>query len=103
MANARNVPMLMGGFALLGLSFSFATPGISGSASMAVEPHEQGAAAGYLSAANTSGAILGPLVGPALYNIAPYAPMAAGCVLMLVMTVFAFTIPAPQQKTRSAE
>lgn len=97
MASATSVPVLMAGFAILGLSFSFATPGINGSASMAVEPHEQGTAAGYLSAANTSGAILGPLVGTSLYKIAPFAPMVTGGVLMLIMSVFALTIPAPEQ------
>ena len=78
MAFATTVPMLMTGFGILGLAFSFATPGINGSASLAVEPHEQGTAAGYLSAANTSGAILGPLAGTALFKIAPNAPMLIG-------------------------
>jgi len=103
MASATNVPTLMAGFAVLGLSFSFATPGINGSASMAVEPHEQGTAAGYLSAANTSGAILGPLVGTTLYKIAPSAPMITGGVLMLIISVFALTIPAPEQPSHSVD
>ncbi|MBT8444351.1 MAG: MFS transporter [Gammaproteobacteria bacterium] len=96
MASATNVPMLMSGFALLGLSFSFATPGINGSASLAVEPHEQGTAAGYLSAANTSGAILGPIVGTSLYKIAPFAPMLTGGILMTIISVYALTIPPPR-------
>jgi MFS family permease len=97
MAAATNTPMLMAGFALLGLSFSFATPGINGSASMAVEPHEQGTAAGYLSAANTSGAILGPAVGTALFKIAPFAPMLAGAAAMSLVSIYAFTIAVPKQ------
>jgi MFS family permease len=94
--------MLMTGFGILGLAFSFATPGINGSASLAVEPHEQGTAAGYLSAANTSGAILGPLAGTALFKIAPNAPMLIGASLMVVMSIFAFTIPAPQPSAAEA-
>lgn len=102
MAAATNVPMLMGGFAILGLAFSCATPGINGSASMAVEPHEQGTAAGYLSAANTSGAILGPMVGTTLYKFAPFAPMLVGGVLMVIVSIYAMTIPAPTQQTSQA-
>ena len=63
-----------------------------------MEPHEQGAAAGYLSAANTTGAILGPVVGTSLYKIQPNAPMLIGGVLMIIISVYAFTIPAPEQR-----
>ena len=64
-----------------------------------MEAHEQGAAAGYLAAANTSGAILGPLVGSSLYQIQPNAPMLAGGTLMIIISLYAFTIPAPPQLT----
>ena len=101
MAAATTTPMLMTGFALLGLSFSFATPGINGSASMAVEPHEQGTAAGYLSAANTSGAILGPVVGTALFKIAPFAPMLGGAAAMALVSIYALTIKPPKQSAQS--
>ena len=90
--------MVLGlGFAILGGAFACATPGINGSASLKMEPHEQGAAAGYLSAANTSGAILGPLLGTALYKLQPNAPMLAGGAVMIALSLYAFTIPAPQQ------
>ena len=62
------------------------------------EPHEQGAAAGYLSAANTSGAILGPVVGTSLYKIAPNVPMLLGGVLMVLISIYAFTIPEPEPR-----
>ena len=103
MAFAPSIAVLGGGFALLGVAFSCATPGINGSASLAVEPHEQGAAAGFLSAANTSGAILGPLVGTGLYKLAPNAPMLFGALLMSVMTVYALTIPAPRPRKKKSE
>jgi len=96
MAASTTVPLLMTGFAILGLAFSFATPGINGSASMSVEPHEQGTAAGYLAAANTSGAILGPIVGTTLYKIAPFAPMLIGGAVMTLLSVYALTIQPPQ-------
>jgi predicted MFS family arabinose efflux permease len=97
MAFAPSLPFLAAGFAMLGIAFACATPGINGSASLTVEPHEQGAAAGYLSAANTSGAILGPIIGTSLYKLQPNAPMLIGGVLMVIISVYAFTIPAPQR------
>jgi MFS family permease len=97
MAFAPNLTVLGIGFAILGGAFACATPGINGSASLKMESHEQGAAAGYLAAANTSGAILGPVVGTALYKFQPNAPMIFGGILMLIISVYAFTIPAPVQ------
>lgn len=102
MALAPNLIVLGIGFALLGGAFACATPGINGSASLKMEAHEQGAAAGYLSAANTSGAILGPIVGTALYNLQPNAPMLAGGALMIIISIYAFTIPPPQQRVESS-
>jgi len=96
MAFAPSLYFLAGGFAILGGAFACAAPGINGSASLTVEPHEQGAAAGYLSAANTSGAILGPIVGTSLYKLQPNAPMLFGAILMTIIGIYALTIPAPE-------
>lgn len=95
MAFAPSPLVLMLGFATLGVSFACATPGINGSASLKVNPDEQGAAAGYLSAANTVGAILGPLIGTSVYKIAPNAPMLIGATLFAFISIFAFFIPRP--------
>ncbi len=95
MALAPNLWVLGIAFGLLGGSLACATPGINGSASQKMERHEQGAAAGYLSAANTSGAIVGPLLGAALYQVQPNAPMLFGGTLMIIISIYAFTIPAP--------
>ena len=97
MAFAPTLLVLGVAFALLGTAFACATPGINGSASLKMAPHEQGAAAGYLSAANTSGAILGPVVGTGLYHLQPNAPMLSGGVLMLALSLYALTVPAPVQ------
>ncbi|MGI9290631.1 MAG: MFS transporter [Gammaproteobacteria bacterium] len=97
LAFAPNLTVLGIGFAVLGGAFACATPGINGAASQKMEPHEQGAAAGYLAAANTSGAILGPVAGNALYQLQPNAPMIAGGVVMIALSIYAFTIPAPEQ------
>ncbi len=66
--NAPNLWVMAIGFAVLGMSFACANPGINGSASMCVEPWEQGATAGFLGAGNTLGAILGPIVGTQIYT-----------------------------------
>lgn len=92
MGMATSTGMLMGGYALLGLSFAFATPGINGSASLAMEPHEQGAAAGYLSASNTVGAIVAPLFSTTVYQIAPNAPFLFGAGLFFILSIYALTI-----------
>ena len=97
-AFAPSIPFMTAGFAILGVALACATPGINGSASLTVEPHEQGAAAGYLAAANTSGAILGPILGTSLYQLQPNAPMLIGGVLMVIVSIYALTIPAPQPR-----
>jgi MFS family permease len=101
MAFAPDLTVLGIGFAILGGAFACATPGINGSASLKMEAHEQGAAAGYLAAANTSGAILGPVVGTALYKLQPNAPMIFGGILMIALSIYAFTIPAPEQSPQT--
>lgn len=101
-AFSYSTTMLYIGFGVIGVAFSCATPGINGSASLAMRPHEQGAAAGYLSAANTVGAILGPLLGTTIYQIQENAPMLCGAVLFIVISVYAFFIPAPIEHTEQS-
>jgi MFS family permease len=103
MAFAPNLIVLGFGFGILGGAFACATPGINGSASLKMKPWEQGAAAGYLAAANTSGAILGPVVGTSLYRLQPNAPMLVGGVLMVIISIYAFTIPPPVQEEQPAD
>jgi MFS family permease len=103
MAFAPKPYVLMAGFAVLGIAFACATPGINGSASLTVEPHEQGAAAGYLSAANTLGAIGGPLLGTLAYKIQPNAPMLFGATLFVGISIYAMFIPDPKPVTENKE
>jgi MFS family permease len=102
MGLATSTWMLMAGYAVLGLSFAFATPGINGCASMAMLPQEQGAAAGYLSASNTAGAILSPLIGTSIYQIGPTVPFFAGAALFFVLSLYALTIKVTVPAPRSA-
>jgi len=57
------------GLVAMGIGFSALFPGLQSSASVVVGADEQGAAAGYVSAAMAGGFILGPLAGPALYMV----------------------------------
>jgi MFS family permease len=103
---APNTTVMAVGFGVLGLSFACANPGINGSASLCVEPWEQGATAGFLSAGNTLGAILGPLVGTQVYaQLGHHSPMWLGAVALSLVSVYAFTIKVPRRTpgTRPAE
>jgi MFS family permease len=96
MAFSTSMPMLMMGYAVLGFSFACATPGINGSCSLTMQPHEQGAAAGFLAVGNNMGAVLGPVVGTSVYQIAPSAPMLAGGILFVFLSVYALFIKPPE-------
>jgi MFS family permease len=76
-----------------GLGFGMARPAFSAGASLSVEPHEQGAVAGLLSAAGAAGFIFGPLIGW-LYEFSPIIPYAFGTIMMLVMIAAQFLSPA---------
>lgn len=60
-------------------------PAFGALAANAVEPHEQGAAAGTIGSAQGLGIILGPLVGSAVYALHIAAPY--GCVALLLLAV----------------
>lgn len=96
---AQSVWVMAVGFAVLGVAFSCANPGINGSASLCVEPWEQGATAGFLSAGNTVGAILGPLVGTQIYaHLGHQAPMWAGIVAVSGISLYALTVKIPERR-----
>ena len=95
---APNLPVMAVGFAVLGISFACANPGINGSASMCVEPWEQGATAGFLGAGNTLGAILGPIVGTQIYtHLGHHGPMIVGAIALSALSIYAFTIKVPDR------
>ncbi len=61
-------------YAVMSFGMGLIFPNFQALAANAVEPHEQGAAAGTLSAAQGLGMVLGPLVGTMLYRVAPALP-----------------------------
>jgi MFS family permease len=96
LAFAPSPTMLVIGYGMIGASFAFASPGISGSASLSVAPHEQGTMAGYTAAAGTGGALFAPVFGTTIYQIAPNAPMLMGMGVFTVLSIYALTIKVPE-------
>ncbi|MEM6946884.1 MAG: MFS transporter [Pseudomonadota bacterium] len=77
------------GFALVGTGAGLCVPAMNALGTLAVEPHEQGAAASLMSAAPPGGYILGPLVGAALYMVSPILPLAMSTVAISALLVYA--------------
>jgi MFS family permease len=72
--------------------------GIAGGASLSVEPHEQGAMGGLLSAAPILGMVAGPLLGPILFDmLGPTVPVTVGMIAFALLSVYAFTITVPDR------
>jgi MFS family permease len=103
LSSVTNVYMLFVTFGLMGLSVSLAMPGLNTAATLAIEPHEQGAAAGLLTAAPTLGMIFGPFLGAVLYEMSATWPMLAGAVCSALVGVYFFfvTIPDPQSEAKA--
>ena len=98
LAVAQDIWQIFPAYALIGLAFSCANPGINGGASLSVEPWEQGATSGLLAAATTVGVVFGPLLGTSLYEIGHTLPMIVGAVVAIAMAVYGFTVPVPDPK-----
>ena len=76
--------------AVQGLGAGLARPGFTGGASVAVKPHEQGAAAGLVVATNGAGFVFSPLVGGVVYEqVNEIAPLLIALGVLIGMTVFA--------------
>ena len=65
---AGNLELLLASQVIQGLGAGLARPGFTGGASVAIEPHEQGAAAGLVVAANGSGFVFSPIIGGVVYE-----------------------------------
>jgi len=95
---ADRMPLVLAAFSLFGISMALANAGIAGGASLSVEPHEQGAVGGMLSAAPILGMVMGPLLGPWLFDaLGPRAPVAAGLIAFTFLSAYAFTIKVPER------
>lgn len=87
---APNLWVLLVSQAAQGLGAGLARPGFTGGASVAVEPHEQGAAAGLVVAVNGAGFVFSPLAGGVAYErLGMDAPLVITLALLAAMLVFA--------------
>lgn len=66
--------MLLASYGVAAFGMGLIFPNFQAMAANAVQPHEQGAAAGTLSAAQGLGMVLGPIAGTLLYRISPALP-----------------------------
>lgn len=89
---------LYAGYAIFGLSFGFAAPGLNAAGSLSVGRDEQGAVAGLLSAAPTVGMIFGPILCGAVYRTAPSLPMLGGAALTLLMVTWLWFVQVPDPR-----
>ena len=69
--------------ALMGLGIGMVQPGYRSAVTFAVEPHEQGAAAGLASSIPAYSYIIGPALGTALYGVDPLSPFLLASVVIL--------------------
>lgn len=89
-ANASNLPMLLGAMVFFGLGMGMAGPGYTASATMVVDAHEQGALAGLLGSAAGMGFVVGPIAGGMLYRSEASLPywFASAVMLGVIGAVF---------------
>jgi MFS family permease len=100
LSQAESVTALFISYGLMGLTASFAMPSLSAAASLSVEAHEQGAAAGLITAAPAVGMIFGPFLATVFYNQSALLPMyISGTVMVLTGITFWFVnIPVAPHK-----
>lgn len=77
-------------FAVTGIGAGMTFPGFQAGVTLAVGEDEQGAVAGLAGSANAGGAVFGPLVGTALYQISPTLPYLGGVVILALLAGFAW-------------
>ncbi|NND54554.1 MAG: MFS transporter, partial [Gammaproteobacteria bacterium] len=83
---ATNIYMVWVSFSLFGIALALSNPGITGGASLMVEPHEQGALGGLFSAAPILGMAVGPVLGSTLYaQVSMQMPMIVGVVAFVLL------------------
>ncbi len=99
-ALATSPIMLWASYFVAAAGMGWVFPAFSALAANAVEPHEQGAAAGSLGAAQGLGVVVGPLAGASLYGLSPSLPyLVVGVMLAAVAAWPARSRPSPANAT----
>lgn len=81
-------------FLTIGAGAAMAVPAANALGSLSVERHEQGSAAGLMSAAGPAGFIFGPLIGAGLYQIAAPLPFYVAAIVMAALGIYALAVTA---------
>lgn len=94
LANATQLSDLLIGMGLFGFGMGLTGPGYSASASLVVEPHEQGSLAGLIASLAGLGFVIGPLLGGFLYGISPNYPYLAAATVMglIIVSILVFFV-----------
>ncbi|WP_431280757.1 MFS transporter [Humitalea sp. 24SJ18S-53] len=79
--------MLAASYFVAALGMGWVFPAFSAMTANAVEPHEQGAAAGAAGAAQGLGMVVGPVAGTLLYALAPALPYVLASLLLLAVSL----------------
>lgn len=82
---ASELWMLQVGAGFVGFGLGLTGPGYSAEVSLRVEPEEQGAVAGLISACPALGFVIGPLSAGVLYDIRPELPYYLTAVMLLLL------------------
>lgn len=95
---------LLTAYAVGAFGMGFIFPSFQAMAANAVQAHEQGSAAGNVSAAQGLGMVLGPLIGTALYTLTPVAPYVwvSLSLLSLALAIGLRAKPAPRTPSSAA-
>ncbi|MGD2132823.1 MAG: MFS transporter [Maricaulaceae bacterium] len=103
LATSTEFGPILFGFTLSGLGMGFARPGMTAGMSLAVEPHEQGAAAGLAAGLAGVGFVAAPALGMGLYSaVGPVAPYWLLTAILALATVHAVLSPAIRRAGRRA-
>ncbi len=89
----ESYPVMVVAMVLFGVGMAMLRPGFATAASLAVSPHEQGAAAGALIGTGAAGHVLSPLIAMPLYMLWTPAPFVMNVVLMALLVAYVFLEP----------
>lgn len=78
---------LIASYFVMALGLGLVFPAFSAMAANAVAAHEQGAAAGTVSAAQGIGMVLGPMIGGVLYGVAPALPFLTAAAMLVAIAI----------------
>lgn len=81
--------------AVLAVGLGLAMPGFTAAPTLLVGPEQQGTVAGMITATTGATFVLGPVLGTALYQLDPVAPVIAGATACTLATALAYLTPHP--------